>query len=280
MNISRTSRWGAVFSMLMILCLVVTAGCGAPTAESDLDRVKRDGILSVGNDTTYAPFEFVGSDNVPTGFDIDLVTAVADRLGLRAVIVTTAWDGIIPALQARKFELVISAMTINAERQKEVAFSIPYYRADMGIAFNRTLHTITGPADLVGLTVGAQVGTTGEESAKMIGGVTVKSYPDIQLAMSDLKLGRIDAVVNDYPVSAYYAKEFPALSVISTSSMAGVDLTQFYGIAMHLQDTELKVAIDKALKELVTDGTYDGIYRKWFGSDPSFHPGDMAESAF
>ena len=275
MNRTRTSRWGAVFTITCILCLLALSGCRTATTSSDLERVKQDGVLTVGNDTTYAPFEFVDSNNKPTGFDIDLIAVVAEKLGLKSNIVTTAWDGIIPALQARKFEVLISSMTITPDRAKEVSFSIPYYRADMGIVFDKTLHSIAGPSDLAGLRVGAQVGTTGEQSARLIDGVTdVRSYPDIQLAMADLKLGRIDAVVNDFPVCAFYAKDSPTLTVIRTLKVKDLDLTQYYGIAMHLEDTQLKAAVDKALRDIVKDGTYDSIYAKWFGGTPDFRPGD------
>lgn len=276
MSRTRTSRWGAVFTVALVLCLLVLAGCRQAATSSDLDRVKQDGVLTVGNDTTYAPFEFTDSANKPTGFDIDLIAAVAEKLGLKTDIVTTAWDGIIPALQTRKFEVVISSMTITPDREKEVSFSIPYYRADMGVVFDKTLHTIATPSDLAGLRVGAQVGTTGEQSAHMIDGVTdVRSYPDIQLAMADLKLGRIDAVVNDFPVCAFYAKDSPTLTVIRILKVKDLDLTQYYGIAMHLEDKQLKAAVDKALQDLAKDGTYDSIYVKWFGGTPDFRPGDQ-----
>ena len=276
MSKTRTSRWGAVFTIALVLCLLVLSGCRPAATSSDLDRVKQDGVLTVGNDTTYAPFEFVDSANKPTGFDIDLIAAVAQKLGLKADIVTTAWDGIIPALQTQKFEVLISSMSINPDREKEVSFSIPYYRADMGIMYNPAKNTITKPEDLVGKTVGVQIGTTGEIDAKLITGVKVKSYPDIQLATLDLENGKIDAVVNDYPVSAYYAKDSPTLTVIRMLKVNNLGLpTQYYGIAMRLEDKQLKAAVDQALQDLVKDGTYDTIYAKWFGGTPDFRPGDQ-----
>jgi len=224
-----------------------------------------------------------GVEGVPTLAKLAKVVVITissfmalQQLGVAADIVTTAWDGIIPALQTRKFEVVISSMTITPDREKEVSFSIPYYRADMGVVFDKTLHTIATPSDLAGLRVGAQVGTTGEQSAHMIDGVTdVRSYPDIQLAMADLKLGRIDAVVNDFPVCAFYAKDSPTLTVIRILKVKDLDLTQYYGIAMHLEDKQLKAAVDKALQDLAKDGTYDSIYVKWFGGTPDFRPGDQ-----
>ena len=270
----RSSRWGAVFSTIVAAAILVSCGCGS-AGTAQLEHIKQDGILTVGNDTTYAPFEFMDSTNAATGFDVDLISAVASRLGLKAQIVTTAWDGIIPALQSQKFEAVISAMTITPDREKEVLFSTPYYRSDMGIVFDRTLHAISGPDDLAGLRVGVQIGTTGETSARLISGLTdVRSYPDIQLAMTDLDLGRIDAVVNDYPVCAYYARDSAALSVVSVLTINQTDLTQYYGIALRRDDTQLKAAIDQALTDLVKDGTYDTLYAKWFGGLPDFRPGD------
>lgn len=275
MNRTRTSRWGAVFSIVLVSSLLMLTGCGSSAASLDLKNVKQDGVLTVGNDTTYAPFEFTDTANQPIGFDVDLITAVAGKLGLKADIVTTAWDGIIPALQAKKFDVVISSMTITPDREKEVSFSIPYYRSDMGIVFDKTRHNISQASDLAGLRVGVQVGTTGETSARAIQGVTdVRSYPDIQLAMADLKVGRIDAVVNDFPVNAFYAKDAPALTVVRVLKINNVDLTQYYGIAMRLEDKQLKVAVDQALRDLVKDGTYDKIYAKWFGGVPGFRPGD------
>ncbi|MCE5192792.1 MAG: basic amino acid ABC transporter substrate-binding protein [Candidatus Cryosericum sp.] len=275
MNRTRTSRWGAVFTIVLVSSLLILTGCGSSATSSDLLTVKQDGVLTIGNDTTFAPFEYTDSANEPIGFDIDLIAAVADKLGLKSEVVTTAWDGIIPALQAGKFEAVISAMTITPDREEEVSFSIPYYRSDMGIVFDKTLRTITQASDLAGLRVGVQIGTTGESAAQAIAGVTdIRSYPDIQLAMADLKVGRIDAVVNDFPVNAFYAKDSPALTVIRVFKISDTDLTQYYGIAVRLEDTQLKAAIDNALRDLVKDGTYDTIYAKWFGGVPGFRPGD------
>ena len=117
MSKTRTSRWGAVFTIALVLCILVLSGCRPAATSSDLDRIKQDGVLTVGNDTTYAPFEFVYSANKPTGFDIDLIAAVAQKLGLKADIVTTAWDGIIHALQTQKFEVLISVQASGRRRQ-------------------------------------------------------------------------------------------------------------------------------------------------------------------
>jgi ABC-type amino acid transport substrate-binding protein len=142
----------------------------------------------------------------------------------------------------------------------------------MGIMYNPAKNTITKPEDLVGKTVGVQTGTTGEIDAKLITGVKVNSYPDIQLATLDLENGKIDAVVNDYPVCTTYASAHTELKVLDTTSMAGQDLTQVYGIAVRKDDTQLKSNIDAALRKAVADGTYASLYQKYFFASPPYLP--------
>ncbi len=274
MGRDRTSRWGAVFSIVLALTLAAMAGCSPAEKQSTLKHAQEEGQLSVGSDTTYAPMEFIKNNKV-SGFDVDIMNAIGDHLGLKCTVTPTAWDGIIAALQTGKFDALISSITITPEREKEVAFTVPYYRADMGILFNKTLHSIQGPADLAGLNVGVQVGTTGDQAASMIDGVKkLSKYPDIQLAIADLDLGRIDAVVNDYPVCAFYVQNNKDLSVLRAAKIGDLDLTQYYGIAVRMSDSDLKRELDNALKSLAADGVYDTIYAKWFGGKPVFRPGD------
>ena len=250
--------------------LIMFSGCGQKSAT--LDAIKKAGVLNWGSDPTYEPFEFIDKNNAPTGFDVELVQAIAGKLGVKADLTSGAFDGLLMALDTRKFDLVCAAMTITPAREEQVAFSIPYYRADMGIMFNPSKNTIAKPEDLSGKTVGVQTGTTGDTSARKISGVKVNSYPDIQLATLDLMNGKVDAVVNDYPVCTAYASTHPELKVIDTTSIAGEDLTQLYGIAVRKDDAAFKDVIDKALRDLVTDGTYAALYKKYFFAEPPYLP--------
>jgi ABC-type amino acid transport substrate-binding protein len=279
MRKARTSRWDTVFTAVVVLVLVTVAGCSPAGSLSTLKQARQKGQLTVGSDTTYAPMEFV-KDNMVTGFDVDIMSAIGDRLGVKCTVMPTAWDGIIAALQTGKFDALISSMTITPEREKEVVFTIPYYRADMGILFNKTAHDVQSPAGLAGLNVGVQVGTTGDQAAAMIHGIKkLSKYPDIQLAIADLDVGRVDAVVNDYPVCAFYAQNNKDLSVVRIAKIGSLDLTQYYGIAVRTSETDLKKAFDDALRALAADGIYDTIYAKWFGGKPAFRPGDSVSSA-
>jgi len=261
-----------IIACALIAGIVLVAFSGCAPKSATLDAIKKAGVLNWGSDPTFEPFEFIDKSNNPTGFDVELVNAIAGKLGVKAELTSGAFDGLLMALDTKKFDLVCAAMTITPDREKEVLFSIPYYRADMGIMYNPSKNTITKPEDLVGKTVGVQTGTTGDISARKIAGVKVNSYPDIQLATLDLVNGKVDAVVNDYPVCTAYASTHPQLKVIDTTSMAGEDLTQLYGIAVRKDDAAFKDAIDKAIRDLVADGTYTTLYRKYFFADPPYLP--------
>ncbi len=249
--------------VIAIIAMVAFTGC-TTTKENSLTRVKKAGVLKVGSDTTYPPFEWIDTKTGKAqGFDVDLANLIAKKLGVKAEIITTAWDGIIPALKSGKFDVIISAMTITPEREKEIDFSIPYYDSGQIIAVRKDNNTIKGPNDLSGKTVGVQTGTTGEEAAKKIPGVKIKEYPDIQYAFADLEKGRIDAVVNDFPVSAFYVKGHPDVKLVGK-----LFTVEHYGIAFRKSDKALREAINKILKDIKSDGEYDQIYEKWFGKKP------------
>lgn len=250
-------------TLVIALALVVTLMTGCKTQSASLNW---------GTDPTYAPFEYTDANNKPTGFDVELMEAIAAKMGKTSNLTSGAFDGLLLALEGKKFDAVCAAMTITPDREKEVLFSIPYYRADMGIMYNPAKLTVTKPEDLEGKTVGVQTGTTGEIDAKLISGVKVQSYPDIQLATQDLENGKVDAVVNDFPVCTAYASSHPNLKVIDTTSIAGQDLTQRYGIAVRKDDTQLKSEIDAALLKVVADGTYAALYKKYFFVDPPYLP--------
>jgi polar amino acid transport system substrate-binding protein len=232
----------------------------APEEEVEFTTIK-EGYLTVGTDATYPPLENVEAGEF-VGFDIDLAKEVAERLGLEAEIINTAWDGIFPALIAHKFDVVISAVTITPERDEEMDFSDPYLDSDQSIATKED-SGIKTKADLKDKILGVQIGTTGELTAKEIdeeiGVAEIKTYDDILLAFEDLKAGRIDAIINDIPTSAYIVKDTPEL-VIADKIKTG----EQYGVVFAPDTPDLLEAVNKVLKEMKEDGTYQQIYDKWF----------------
>jgi len=252
--------------ILVLIIFGLVIGCAkkevakkeGPKLKPKVATLKR-GILQMGSDTTYPPFEN-GQGKKIVGFDVDLARAIARKLNLRLEVRSTSWNEIIPALKAKKFDIAMSAIPITEERAKEIDFSESYIDADQSIAVKRDSEIAT-EEDLAGKVVGVQVDTTGQLTAERIQGIKeIKKYDTVLDAFDDLLAGRIDAVINDFPLSAWIVKGKSDLK------MGGKIFTgEKYGIAFRKDDVTLRKAVDKTLDELKEDGTYQKIFEKWFG---------------
>lgn len=246
-------------AMLLAGALIIIAGCGRKT-ESTLERVERTGVLRVGTDATYPPFETVNTaTGRPEGFDLDLVEAICARRGWKAEIIVTPFDGIVPGLTGEKYDLIISAFTITPERAGAVLFSEPYYDAGQSIAVPEEHSSIGSLADLTGKTVGVQLGTTGERLARSLAGVEVVSFENIGSAFIDMENGRLDAVVNDLPTSTKIIKT-RGRAVIVAQGLSD----EKYGMAARLADTTLIKAVNRELAALKESGAVGQLRTKWF----------------
>ncbi|MDO5538100.1 MAG: transporter substrate-binding domain-containing protein, partial [Desulfovibrionaceae bacterium] len=182
--------------LLAALLLVLTMG----NAMADTKKV-----YSVASNCTWPPMEFLGDNKQPVGFDADLLAALGEELGVTFKQTDTAWDGIFSAVAAGKYDIVCSSVTVTEDRKKVFLFSDPYYQVVQSVVMLKD-KSISSLADLKGLRVGGQIGTTGifvMDKAKT--GAIIKEYEDVGLAMEELKVGRVDAVICDSCVAAYYA---------------------------------------------------------------------------
>lgn len=266
----------------LIVAGAVACGRGAPSGSARQTPAPRpvactgsgvqtiaSGVLTVGSDIAYAPFESVDpATQKPVGFDVDLLTEIAKRNGLRAEFVNQTFSGVIAGLLARRYDVVASAMLITPDRRAQLCFSDPYVDANQSLVVNRQRSPdIRSTDDLGGKTVGVQADTTGEQWADehLKGKVrTIKSYETAHDAFLDLKAGTIDAIVNELPVSLYRQKLEPdTLEVVEE-----IPTDEHYGIAVHSENKSLLDAVNRALGQIRADGTYDRIYRTWFGQDP------------
>jgi polar amino acid transport system substrate-binding protein len=273
------SRHAGRIAVVLLMAALLTAvfalgGCGSSTEETSETtpsktvvivvkgtKTLKPGVLQMGSDTTYAPFEFMEGDT-PVGFDVDLAKAVAARLGLKLQVVPTAWDGIIPGLKADKFDMLMSAMTITPDRAKEINFSSPYIAADQSIAVQNSNTTIKSEADLAGKVVGGQVNTTGLMVAAKIPGIKeIQKFDTIVLAFEALETGKIDAILNDYPVNAYMSKQRGKTKVVQK-----IITDEKYGMGVKQGNSQLLNNINAALAKTHTDGSYDTVFKKWFGA--------------
>ncbi|MFM6324225.1 MAG: ABC transporter permease subunit [Microcystis panniformis] len=221
----------------------------------------------VATEATFPPFEFQQGGQL-TGFDIDLMRAIGKEADLNIDFRNLPFDGIIPALQARTVEAAISGMTITAERAQAISFSRPYFRAGLAIAVREDNKTIRNFEDLKGKRIAVQIGTTGALEATKIPGAVVSQFDSAALALQELINGRVEAVVNDKPVTLYAIKEAGLRGV----KVVGELLTEeFYGIALPKNSPYLQL-INDALGRVIESGQYDVIFQQWFGEKPPVLP--------
>jgi len=248
----------------------IAAGCGGGSSSSttsggggsnDLGLITA-GTLTVGSDIPYPPFE-QGSPPDYSGFDIEVVDAIAQKLNLTPKIQDTAFGTIFADEQAGKFDLVASASTITPARSKKVTFSKPYFDADQSLMVQKG-GDLQSTSDITSdTTIGVQEGTTGQDYAEKKTDATVQSYPEIGDAFNALQAGQVDGVINDFAVSAFALKKYPQLDVVQT-----IPTGEHYGLAMQKSDTALQDAVNGALDDMIKDGTYEKIYEKWFTKKP------------
>lgn len=257
-------KFRLVLAGLLSLSLLTLAGCGSTSAPTPAPAEK---ILKVGSDIAYAPFEFMDEKQVATGFDIDLMNALGADMGYTKVnIETSAFDGLIAALQAGKYDAVISAMTITEERAKNVQFSDKYFKSTQYIAMKKGAN-FKSLADLKDKKIGVQLNTTGQFAVEKQG-MQTKKYDTTPDALNDLLNGGVDAVVADAPVVLWFQAQNPSAQIESVDGNTG---EEFYGIAMKLGDKELGGKLNASLKKLIDSGKYNEMYKKWFKKDaPKF----------
>jgi polar amino acid transport system substrate-binding protein len=214
------------------------------------------------SDATFPPMEFVDSSKQIQGFDIDMIKAAAQAAGFEAVIKNTAWDGIFAGLSAGDYEAVLSSVTITDQRKGVMDFSTPYVNAGQVIIVPKTAKGISKPADLAGKKVGVQIGTTGDIAVAKIAKVTKKTYDEIGLAVEDLAIGRLDAVVVDSPIAANYVLQNEKYK--ARLQIVGIPFTEeYYGIAVKKGDKTTLDLINKGLAVIEKDGTMAKLKAKW-----------------
>lgn len=221
----------------------------------------QDKELLVATDTAFVPFEFK-QDGKYTGFDIELWDAIAKEAGLKYSLRPMDFNGIIPGLQTRNVDVALAGITIREDRKKVIDFSDPYYESGLAILVNQDNNDIKTAQDLEGKLVAVKIGTATVDYLKEnVPNAKLKLFPNINNAFLELATGRVDAVVHDTPNVQYYAKTNGEGRVKVVGSLKSGD---YYGIAFP-KGSELVPTVNKALKTLQENGTYDALYTKWFG---------------
>jgi len=229
----------------------------------------KDNVVRMGTEGYYPPFNFFDSSGAVKGFDIDIGNALCEHMKVKCEWVTTDWDGIIPALNSNKFDTIIASMAITEARRKSVSFTQPYYYNAARFVTSKDLNLKAGmPADLKGKAVGTQSGT-GE--SKLLDRYFTKSkakrYPKLDDALLDLQTGRVEAVLASQFVLGDWLKKEDGAGFEFVGKSFVLDENEGTGIAVRKDDTKLLAALNKAIEEIVADGTYDKIREKYFDFD-------------
>lgn len=216
-------------------------------------------VLRVGTDATYAPFETIDKDGNFVGFDMDFIRLVAAEAGMELKLMNIGWDGIIPGLMNGNYDCLISAMTITAERKKQIAFSTPYFSIKQAIVVKSDNTSIKVPDDLIGKTVTVQNGTTGDLFASKIKDVKMKRFDTNPQAVQELLNNNADAAVMDDLVAFDAVKNSKGLKVIEIQKIDKED----YGIGIRKDNEKLVATINKAINTLKKNGKLDALVGKY-----------------
>jgi arginine/ornithine transport system substrate-binding protein len=273
------------FSMKkLLLALAVTsvlAACGkkeeatpaAPAAPASAPAAAAPapeaGPLKVAIDPTYEPFTFKSADGQPTGFDVDIANALCEQIKRKCEFVEQVWDSMIPGLNAKKYDVIISSMSITDDRLKEVDFTDKYYNTPSRIVLKKGAK-FTDAASIKGKKIGVLKGSTQEKYALgdlKPAGVIVNSYEAQDQVYLDIKSGRLDGTVADYMevTGGFLSKPEGA-----KYELVGPDLKmpQYFGygagIALRKGEDKLKGELNEAIKAIRTNGTYKTLNDKYF----------------
>ncbi|CAM2144927.1 cystine ABC transporter periplasmic binding protein [Pararobbsia alpina] len=239
----------------------------AARADDLLDTVKQRGTLQIALEGTFPPFDYKAPNGELEGYDVDVAKAVAAKLGVKPVFITTEWSGIIAGLQSSRYDVIVNQVSITPERQKALDFSPPYtYSTAQLIQRKDDSRQFKSLDDLKGHKLGVSLGSNYNDMAKSVPGIDVKTYPGAPEYLRDLASGRLDAALNDRLMLAYLMKT--SNLPLREGSNVG-DAQDEMGIPFRKGNPKFAKAIADAVDSLKADGTLTKISEKWFGIDVS-----------
>jgi ABC-type amino acid transport substrate-binding protein len=240
---------------LIIIFVLLLFGC---------DSTSTGKTYLVATDATLVPMSFISVGNTITGFEPDLMRAIAKEAGLDVQLVNVEWAGLFGGLITKKFDMVISSVTILEERKERMAFSEPYLKSGLALVIRKDQEGIKSFTDAKknNFLFGAQVGTTAYFSLEKDPSIRKKGYQIYGHAVADLINGKIDAVLGESTGTLFYQNKNKPL--FEKVKMAGEILTnEHYAIVINKEDIKLKTRINAALKKILKNGTVSRLHRKW-----------------
>lgn len=247
---------------------VLTFSAGTVLAIDTLSEIQKRGKLRVGMEPGYMPFELTNQKGEIIGFDVDMAKRMAKAMKVELELVSTAWDGIIPALLTGKFDLIMSGMTLTQERNLSVNFAQPYILIGQSILMKKDLAgDVKSYKDLNDpkYTVASKLGTTGEQATKrMIGKAKYISYETEQEGVMELVNGKIDAFVYDLPFNAIAVSQKGGGKIVHLNEPFTKEPLAW---AIRKGDPDFLNWLNNFMSQVKYDGVYEKIYMKWFQDD-------------
>jgi polar amino acid transport system substrate-binding protein len=253
--------------LFAVAVAVLTVSSGSVMADT-LGEIQERGTLRVGMEPGYMPFELTNKKGEIIGFDVDMAKRMAKAMNVELELVSTAWDGIIPALLTKKFDILMSGMTLTQERNMTVNFAQPYILIGQSVLLKKELAgEVKSYKDLNNekYTVGSKLGTTGEQATKrMIGGAKYISYETEQEGVMELVNGKIDAFIYDMPFNAIAVSQKGAGKIVHLDEPFTKEPLAW---AIRKDDPNFLNWLNNFMAQIKYDGVYDKIYQKWFQDD-------------
>ncbi len=252
------ARKTLILVTVVLMVLVLFASCQKKT--SGLDSVKSSGKLSIATSPDFPPFEYLENGKV-VGIEVDILTLVAQKLGVELEINQMDFDSVLPGVQSGKFNVGVSGISVTEKRKKNVLFSSPYCLAAQAIVVTQN-SSIKSKDDLKGKKISVQTGTTAE-SYTMEMGYTVSSFTANSDAEAALVQGKVDAWVIDDLTAYEMVESYNATSSTKLVILDDAMTTEPYAFAFSLDNTELVEEVNKVLDSLLAEGTIEEIFKKY-----------------
>ncbi|MBN1936514.1 MAG: amino acid ABC transporter substrate-binding protein [Anaerolineae bacterium] len=225
-------------------------------------RVQSAGMLRVGLDPSWPPFEYVDANGEVAGLDVDLAHAIGERLGVEVQFVVSGWEGLYDALQAGQFDLILSALPYDPWRTEDVLYSTSYFNAGPVIVAHSNQTSIRRPQDLTERTLYVEFGAEGDVQARRLqkkwAGIEIVPHDTAQAALEALLTNPADAAVVDHVSARLFMRDHPGLRVVGEPLYH-----ESCVIAMDIEAQSLHKAVDQALIDLRESGELDALLDRW-----------------
>jgi cystine transport system substrate-binding protein len=259
------SRLIGLLTVFALLSALTGQPALADQSDSSLEILLKRGVVRVADTQSSPPWSYLGADNQPTGYDVAVAREIFRRIGVAKVeLIADSFKNFVEGIRTQKYDVVVNSLARTSEREKAVDFTIPYSVQDFRIWVKDTTSTISTADSLKGLKVGVSSGTSNEVWArKNLLQSEIKTYENGGFVYNDLATGRLDAVIDSY-TNGYHNKTVNHLPI----KPVGNPLVYSLGAAVVPKNAvALKDAMNKAIQEMISDGTLQRIAHQYFGPD-------------